>query len=130
MLHNKFWQAFFALAPLIIGILSIGFYFYFVFNLVTEIEAVEASNNEVTPSMILGNIAGFIGYFMLMFLISISSLVFYIVHAVQNPNLKGSNLLIVWILLFLFVGGIGQLVYWLVEIISKRRDGPTTSYVQ
>lgn len=125
MLHNKFWQAFFALAPIVIGILSIGFYIYFVFDLVTEIEAVEAANGNVSASFILGNIAGYVGYFILMILISLSSLIFYIVHAVQNPNLKGNTLLIVWILLFVFVGGIGQLIYWIVEIIGKREKAST-----
>lgn len=121
MLQNKFWQAFFALAPIIIGILAIGGYLYFVFVMVTEIQAVEATGAEPSASMILGNIAWFFGFIMLVVLISISSLIFYIVHAVQNPNLKGNNLLIVWILLFIFVGGIGQLIYWIVEIISKQK---------
>ncbi|GMN04715.1 hypothetical protein MTsPCn5_01030 [Croceitalea sp. MTPC5] len=119
MLHNKFWQAFFALAPLLIGILSIGFYIFFVFNLVSDIEAAEAMGSEPTATMILGNIAWFFGFIALMVLISLSSLVFYIVHAVQNPNLQGSNLIIVWILLFIFIGGVGQLVYWIVEIVGK-----------
>jgi hypothetical protein len=127
MLHNKFWQTFFALAPMIIGILSIGFYVYFVFDLVTDIQAAEAMGKQPEPAMILGNIAWFVGFIMLIVLISLSSLIFYIVHAVQNPNLKGNNLLIVWILLFVFVGGIGQLIYWLVEIVGKRTQGPTPS---
>ncbi|WP_343485903.1 hypothetical protein [Allomuricauda sp. d1] len=121
MLHNKFWQAFFALAPIIIGIFSIVYYMYFVFNLVTDIEAAEATG-DVPASMILGNVAWFMGFIMLIVLISLSSLVFYIVHAVQNPNLKGNSLLVVWILLFIFVGGIGQLIYWLVEIVGKREN--------
>ena len=120
MLHNKFWQAFFAIAPIIIGILSIGYYVYFVFDLVTDIQAAEAANGDVSASLILGNVAWFIGYIMLMVLVSLASLIFFIVHAVQNQNLKGSNLLIVWILLFVFIGGIGQLIYWLVEIVGKR----------
>lgn len=120
MLHNKFWQAFFALAPLILCFLSVGYYLYFAFDLVADIEAVEAAGGEPTATMILGNVAWFVGYIMLLILISLSSLVFYIVHAVQNPNLKGSNLLIVWILLFILVGGISQLIYWIVEIIGKK----------
>lgn len=120
MIHNKFWQAFFALAPILLGILSIGFYIYFVFDLVSDIEAMEASQGAISASLILGNVAWFFGFIMLLILISVSSFVFYIVHAVQNPNLKGNNLLIVWILLFVFVGGIGQFIYWLVEIVSKR----------
>lgn len=126
MIHSKFWQAFFALAPLLLGILSIGFYIYFVFDLVSDIEAVEASNGEVTASMVLGNVAWFVGFIILLIIISLSSFIFYIVHAVQNVNLKGNNLLIVWILLFVFVGGIGQFIYWLVEIVSKRNGAITT----
>ena len=126
MIHNKFWQAFFALAPLLIGILSIGFYIYFVFDLVSEIETVEASDGTPSASFILGKISWFVGFIIVLILISLSSFIFYIVHAVQNPSLKGNNLLIVWILLFVFVGGIGQFIYWLVEIISKR-NGPMTS---
>ena len=122
MLHSKFWQAFFALAPILIGVLSIGFWMYFVVNLITNIETDEASGGEVEASMILGNIAWFVIVIMLIILISLSSLVFYIVHAVQNPNLKGNSLLVVWILLFVFVSGIGQLIYWLVEIVGKRND--------
>jgi hypothetical protein len=122
MLHSKFWQAFFALAPILIGVLSIGFWMYFVVNLITNIETAEASGGEVEASMILGNIAWFVIVIVLIILISLSSLVFYIVHAVQNPNLKGNSLLVVWILLFVFVSGIGQLIYWLVEIVGKRND--------
>lgn len=122
MLHSKFWQAFFALAPILIGILSIGFWMYFVVHLITNIEAAEATGGEVEASMILGNIAWFVTIIMLIILISLSSMVFYIVHAVQNPNLKGNSLLVVWILLFIFVSGIGQLIYWLVEIVGKRDD--------
>ena len=74
--------------------------------------------------MILGNVAWFIGFIMFLILVSLGSLLFFIVHAVQNPNLKESNLLIVWILLFIFIGGLGQLVYWLVEIVSKKPKDP------
>lgn len=120
MLHNKFWQAFFALAPIIIGIISIGFYIYFVFNLVIDIEAIENAGGEPTPQMIFGNIIGLMAFLTVIILISLGSSIFYIVHAVQNPNLKNNNLLIVWILLFILVSGIGQLIYWLVEIVAKR----------
>ena len=119
MLHNKFWQAFFALAPIIIGILSIIYYIYFVINLVTDIEAAEATGN-VSASMILGNIAWFMTFIAFVVVICLGSLIFYIVHAVQNPNLKGNNMLIVWILLFFFFSGIGQLTYWIVEIVGKQ----------
>ncbi|RNC89695.1 MAG: hypothetical protein ED555_09525 [Allomuricauda sp.] len=126
MLHNKFWQAFFALAPIIIGIFSIVGYIYFVINLVTDIEAAEATG-DASASMILGNIAWFMAFIAFVVVVCLGSLIFYIVHAVQNPNLKGNNLLIVWILLFFFFSGIGQLIYWIVEIVGKRNTLPTHS---
>jgi hypothetical protein len=52
--------------------------------------------------------------------VSLGSLVFYIVHAANNPNLRENNMLLIWILLFVFANGIGQLIYWIVEIINKR----------
>ena len=123
MLNSKFWQAFFALAPIFIGVFAIIFYFFFIFNLVTTIETGEANGN-VSASLILGNMAWFFAFIGLTIIISISSMVFYIVHAVQNPNLKENNLLIVWVLLFVLVSGIGQLVYWIVEVIGKRKSLP------
>ena len=122
MLHNKFWQGFFALAPILLGFLAIVVYFFFIFNLVTTIEANEAMDANTSVSMILGNFAWFFGFIGLTIIVSISSLVFFIVHAVQNPHLKENNLLIVWIILFVFVGGIGQLIYWLVEIVGKPKQ--------
>ena len=123
MIHNKFWQGFFAIAPIALGLFSVVIYILFVLNLLSDIEMAEAKG-EVTASMILGNVAWFIGFIMFLILVSLGSLLFFIVHAVQNPNLKESNLLIVWILLFIFIGGLGQLVYWLVEIVSKKPKDP------
>lgn len=122
MIHNKFWQAFFAIAPILVGLFSIIIYIFFVINLVTDIQEVEALGQEPSAQMILGNIAWFIGFIILLILLGLSSLVFYLVHAVQNPNLKNNNLLIVWVLLFIFFNGIGQLVYWIVEIVAKRNQ--------
>lgn len=122
MLQNKFWQGFFALAPIALGFLAIVAYFIFIFNMVTTIEANEAMDANTSVSMILGNLAWFFGYIGLTIIIAMSSFIFYIVHAVQNPNLKENNLLIVWVILFVFVGGIGQLIYWLVEILGKPKQ--------
>ena len=126
MIHNKFWQAFFALAPIIIGIFSIFAYLFFVINLVTDIQEVQAVGQEPSAQMILGNIVGLLGFIVFLILLGLGSLIFYIVHAVQNPNLKGNNMLLVWILLFVFFSGIGQLVYWIVEILGKKNQIMTT----
>lgn len=122
MIHNKFWQAFFALVPIILGLLSVIVYIFFIINLVTDIQEVESMGHEPSPQMILGNIAGLMGFIIFFIIICLASLIFYVVHAVQNPNLEGNNMLIVWIILFFFFGGISQLIYWIVEIVGKRNQ--------
>jgi len=119
MLHNRFWQAFFALAPIITILIAISFYIGSLLYLFTHMPELESST-DVSASFFLGNIGIFILFIFLAVFISLGSLVFYIVHAVQNPNLKENNLLLVWILLFVFVSGIGQLIYWIIEIVNKK----------
>jgi len=121
MLQNKFWQAFFALAPIITLFIAISFYLGALIYFFSHMPELENSGN-VSASAILGNIWIFIIFIFIAFLISMGSLVFYIVHAVQNPNLKENNLLMVWILLFIFVGGISQLLYWVIELLNKRNN--------
>ena len=119
MLNNRFWQGFFALAPIVLGFLAVLGYFIFIFSMFANIEEFE-SNGNASASLVFGNVMWFFLLIFFIVLISLGSLIFYIVHAVQNPNLKENNLLIVWILLFFFFSGIGQLIYWIVEILGKR----------
>ncbi|UCD60889.1 MAG: hypothetical protein JSV59_13675 [Flavobacteriaceae bacterium] len=123
MIHNKYWQAFFALSPIIILFIMMLGYFIFLFSLFSNIPELERSHDE-PPELILEWIGSFMIVIFLVVLLSIASLVFFIVHAVQNPNLKQGHMLLLWILLFIFVGGLGQLIYWLVEIVSKRGQNP------
>ena len=120
MLHNKFWQGFFAIAPLVTLIIAIVGYFIFFFTMLSNIEHLEATNEP--PTSFFAGIGIFIIMILFAVFISLGSLIFYILHAVKNPNLKENNLLVVWILLFVFVSGIGQLIYWIVEILGKRKQ--------
>lgn len=118
MLNNKFWQGFFALAPLIGLFLIFAGYAVFMVSLFGNMEALEQAD---TPPIALFGGMGFMFLMILLVLaLSLGSLVFYIVHATKNPNLKENNLLLVWILLFIFANGIGQLIYWIVEILGKK----------
>ena len=119
MLHNKFWQAFFAIAPIASFVLILIGYAVFMFSIFSNLPELE--QNDTPPAEFFGGLGFFFLTILLVMVIAFASLIFYIVHAVQNPNLKGDNLLIVWILLFILVGGIGQFVYWLVEIVSKQK---------
>ncbi|MBT8177496.1 MAG: hypothetical protein HKP60_00035 [Eudoraea sp.] len=121
MIHNKFWQAFFALSPIIIFFIIMLGYFAFIFSLLSNIPELERSHDG-PPEVILSWLGIFLFVLFLVILLSLASLIFYIVHAVQNPNLRKNNLLLLWILLFVFVSGLGQLIYWLVEIVAKRNE--------
>jgi len=123
MIQSKFWQAFFALAPLIGLVLLVGGYAVFMISLIGNLEELEHSNRP--PMAFFGGLGFFLFMVFLVVLLSIGSLIFYIVHAVQNPNLQQNNLLLVWILLFIFASGIGQLIYWIVEIVAKNRTSQT-----
>jgi hypothetical protein len=121
MIHNKYWQAFFALSPIIILFIMMLGYFAVLFSIFSNIPELEQAHNE-PPELILQWVGSFMVVIFLVILLSVSSLVFYIVHAVQNPNLKQGYMLLLWILLFIFVGGLGELIYWLVEIVAKRNQ--------
>ena len=120
MIQSKFWQAFFALAPIIILFGFLIGYFIFLIAIFSNAADGNLHHYEEDPFTMMGGITAFFLFIIFVILISLGSLIFYIVHAVQNPNLRGNNLLLVWILLFLFANGIGQMIYWLVEIVSKR----------
>ena len=119
MLKSRFWQAFFALAPIISLILMVIGYAFFLFAVLTSINQGQEHPN---PVAIFGGIGVLVTVIFLVFLVSMGSLVFYIVHAAYNPNLRRNNLLILWILLFLFASGLGQFIYWIVEIVNKPPD--------
>ncbi|MDG1573408.1 hypothetical protein OZ410_13850 [Robiginitalea sp. M366] len=123
MLQSKFWQAFFALAPFIAIILLFGGYFIFIFSMIGHMDEMEHGGG--LPMTTFSVLSGFLVLVLLMVALCLGSLIFYIVHAVKNPNLQQNNLLLVWILLFIFANGIGQFIYWIVEILGKK-DTPAT----
>lgn len=115
MLQSKFWQGFFALAPLIFLFLFMIGYFGFILFVI-------ANEGDMSPEDHFGLMGGIMAAVIIvlgMIFISFGSLIYYIIHAAKNPNLQGNNLLVVWILLFIFANGIGQLIYWIVEILGK-----------
>ena len=86
------------------------------------------NSEDYSASLILGNLSIFLVFIFFMVLISLGSLVYYIVHAANNPNLRENNMLLIWILLFVFANGIGQLIYWIIEIVNKRSKEQITQH--
>ncbi len=120
MLKSKFWQGFFAIGPIAMLFLGMIAYFLFLFFILKNVDALDHASENYSASLILGNVGAFLLFILVVILVSFGSLVFYIVHAANNPNLRENNMLLIWILLFVFANGIGQLIYWIIEIINKR----------
>ncbi len=120
MLNNSKLQAFLAIAPIILLALLFVGYFVFFFSMI----AVTSTSGIKEPETPFGFMAGFGIFFaliMLTVLLSLFSLIYFILHAAKNPNLNenNGNMRLVWILIMVFVSGIGQLIYWIAEINSK-----------
>ena len=120
MLHSKFWQGFFALAPMLCLFLAVMGYLIFIFSMVSGGHMAHVDSGQ-PPMAFFGGLGIFLVMILIVLLLSLGSLIFYIVHAAQNPNLKENNLLVVWILLFVFANGLGQLIYWIIEILNKKQ---------
>jgi hypothetical protein len=118
MIQSRFWQGFFALAPLIGVVFFVTAYLIFIFSIRENLDSFEGNGGP--PQSFIGSLGLIFGVVLLWILVSFGSLVFYIIHAAKNPNLSANNLLLVWILVFIFANGIGQLIYWIIEILNKK----------
>ena len=80
----------------------------------------EQLENQAEPPMeiFLGMGVFFILFFLAMIL-SLFSLIYFVLHAAKNPNLAEGNMRLIWILIIVLISGIGNIVYWFVEIKSK-----------
>lgn len=117
ILNNKSLQTFLAIGPFVLFILCFVSYFAFFFSMFMNMEQLE-NQNEPPMEIFLGMGVFFILFFVAMIL-SLFSLIYFVLHAAKNPNLVEGNMRIVWILIIVLISGIGNVVYWFVEIKSK-----------
>jgi len=114
MLNNKFFQRFFAISPLICFFLIVVGYLFFVGTML-----VGASYPPKHELFYLG-LGGFVFLVFLATIFSISNLIYFVIHAIKNPNLEQNNNRIVWILVIVLANGIGSIIYWIAEIEFKK----------
>jgi len=119
MLNNKSLQAFLAIAPPVVFAICMLGYFIFIFSVIGGMRQIENSGNQEFPVAFFSGLAFFIVMILVASLLSLFSLIYFIIHAAKNPNLKEGNMLVVWILILVLVSMIGSLIYWLVEIRLK-----------
>lgn len=121
LLNNTKLQTILAILPIAIFTLAMLSYFIIFFSLFGAIDS-QLSHEGASKSMLsslLGNLIIFIFLVFIGFFVGIIAFVYYVVHAVKNPNLTESEDRLIWILAIILGNGIGIFIYWLVQIKSK-----------
>ena len=121
LLNNSKLQAILATIPLAIFILAMLSYLVIFFSLFGTIDS-QLGHEGASKSMLvslLGNLVIFIFLVFLGFFVGVISFIYYVVHAVKNPNLIDSDDRLLWILAIILGNGIGVFVYWIYQIKKK-----------
>lgn len=118
MLNSRTLQGFLAITPFVLFILIFVGYFMFIFSMVSDAGNL-ANHNGLPPNFLTGMGMVLLIAF-LTAIISLLSLVYFLIHAAKNPNLEQNNMRVVWILIIVLVSGIGNLIYWIAEIETKK----------
>ncbi|RLZ12043.1 hypothetical protein [Faecalibacter macacae] len=121
LLNNSKLQTVLAIIPLAIFILAMLSYFVIFFSLFGTIDS-QLGHEGASKSMLvslLGNLVIFIFLVFLGFFLGVISFIYYVVHAVKNPNLMESDDRLLWILAIILGNGIGVFVYWIYQIKKK-----------
>jgi amino acid transporter len=125
MLNNQKLQAFLAIGPFILFIACIIGYFFFIFGAIgiSATEDMEIhTETGVFPMVFAVGMGIFFALFLLTCAISMFSWIYFLIHAVKNPNFDQAdqqNMRVIWILIIVLISGLGNLMYWIIEIKSK-----------
>lgn len=122
LLNNPKLQAILAIVPVTLFILGLLSYFGIFFSMFSTIDAQlgHMGNSKSLLSALLGNLIIFIFLVLMSFFMGVISFVYFVVHAVKNPNLIKSDDRLFWIIAIIFGNGLGIFVYWFSQI--KRKD--------
>jgi len=112
---TKFWLALFTFLPLIFLFIFLGFFFTTFFENIVELE----HNQGEFPLQFIQSFAWFIFLIILMAIVGLGIKIYYIVH-VNNNSKNDSNTKIMWTLLLIFIGLIGSIVYYFIEIVPLK----------
>jgi len=119
LLNNPKLQATLAIVPITLFILGLLSYFGIFYSMFSTLDAQLGSSKSLL-SALLGNLIIFIFLVLMSFFTGVISFVYFIVHALKNPNLIKSDDRLVWITIIIFGNGIGIFVYWLTQIKRKK----------
>tara|TARA_A100000171_G_scaffold53100_1_gene76842 strand:+ start:2156 stop:2539 length:384 start_codon:yes stop_codon:yes gene_type:complete len=115
---KKIWLGILTFLPIAFIIIYIICFALYMMTCVDVLDSEMGDSNVTDPSPFFA----FFGImFVMMFFTIISAIglmIYYIIHANNNPKFD-SNQKLLWILVQVFAGGIGNIVYYFVEILPK-----------
>ncbi len=122
LLNNPKLQAILAIVPITLFVFGLLSYFGIFYSMFSTLDAQlgHMGNSKSLLSALLGNLIIFIFLVLMSFFTGVISFVYFIVHALKNPNLIKSDDRLVWITAIIFGNGIGIFIYWLVQIKRKK----------
>lgn len=127
MLNNSKLQAFLAIGPIVLLFACIMGYFILMIGILglsldAENDGNLSNGSEVFPLSMAIGMGVIVALFFAAIAISTFSWIYFIIHAAKNPNYdlpENQNQRLIWILILVLVSGLGNLIYWIVEIKSK-----------
>lgn len=104
----------------IIGVICYLVYFFtFFINTIGTIE--NQPQNEFPMEFFKGFFMAFV-IIIITVMISIGIKIFDIIHLVKNNKNDKGNKVLIWVLLFVFTGSIGEIIYFFLEILPEKKD--------
>lgn len=125
---KKIWLGILTFLPILFVIAYFIFFFMFFFSSTSglhEVEQFEPNTHEL-PATYVANFAILFALILLAGFISIGLIIYYVIHANNNPK-NDSNKKLMWILVLVFTSSIGSIVYYFVEILPLPNDNPMGS---
>jgi len=118
---RKIFLGILSLLPLVLLAVYMATFFSFMMQLFRQ------GQEEIMPQVIMEHIWWIAGTAVLMGLLKLSLLIYFIIHAINNKSVAGTER-IVWILVFIFAGSVGFPIYWYMRIWKD--DGMVSSAVR
>lgn len=119
LLNNRPVQTLLAVGPVMLFALSFMVYFVFFVSAILGTYKTEPLQPLLTDWF--NNVNIFLVLSLGVSAFFIISTVYFVLHAAQNPLLENGNMRIVWVLVIILLNGIGNFIYWLLEIRNKRQ---------
>jgi uncharacterized protein with PQ loop repeat len=121
---KKIWLGILSFLPLAAGI---GFVIYMFTGFVPNMIRMEQQGTDEMPLAVLSQVTPFIITAVIVGLLSLVLLIYFIIHAMNNPQVKDDER-VIWVLVLIFLGSLAFPVYWAMRIWPDLR--PDSNFVR